>query len=88
MTPADFKEIIELYQKQVYNLALRYVQQIEDAEEITQDVFVKVYEQMDQFKGQSQLKTWIYRITVNTSLDFLKSKRFKLSKLFSDYKFS
>jgi RNA polymerase sigma-70 factor (ECF subfamily) len=81
VSPVSFKDIIDTYQKQVYNLAYQYVQQSEDAEEITQDVFLKVYDSMDAFKGQAQLKTWIYRITVNTCLDHLKSKRFKLFKL-------
>lgn len=82
MSPANFKDIVLSYQKQVYNLALNYVQIPADAEEITQDVFLKVYEKIDQFEGNAQLKTWIYRITINTSLDFLKSKKFKLFKTF------
>ncbi|KQK26535.1 hypothetical protein AR438_04610 [Chryseobacterium aquaticum] len=61
----------------VYNLALQYTQNTEDAEEITQDVFVKISKKMDGFKNESSLKTWIYRITINTSLDFLKSKNSK-----------
>ncbi|KUJ57008.1 hypothetical protein AR686_04895 [Chryseobacterium aquaticum subsp. greenlandense] len=61
----------------VYNLALQYTQNTEDAEEITQDVFVKISQKMDGFKNESSLKTWIYRITINTSLDFLKSKNSK-----------
>ncbi len=82
MSPANFSEIVKTYQKQVYNLALHYVHSTADAEEITQDVFLKVYEKIEQFEGNSQLKTWIYRITINTCLDFLKSKRFKLFKTF------
>lgn len=58
----------------VFNLALQYVQNKEDAEEITQDVFLKVYDSLDQFRGEAQLKTWIYRITINHSLDKLKSR--------------
>ena len=82
MSPANFSEIVKTYQKQVYNLALHYVQLTADAEEITQDVFLKVYEKIEQFEGNSQLKTWIYRITINTCLDYLKSKRFKLFRTF------
>jgi RNA polymerase sigma-70 factor (ECF subfamily) len=59
----------------VYNLALNYVQNVEDAEEITQDVFVKVFQSLETFKQQSSYSTWIYRITINTSLDFIKTKR-------------
>ncbi len=70
--------MIELYHqhaKTVYNLALQYVQNKEDAEEITQDVFVKVHENRHRFKQQSDIKTWIYRITINTCLDFIKARK-------------
>lgn len=63
------------YFKLVYNVALQYVQNIEDAEEITQDVFVKVHEKFDTFKREADIKTWIYRITINQSLDFIKAKK-------------
>lgn len=56
-------------------MALSYVQNIEDAEEITQDVFIQLHQSIDTFKNQSSLKTWIYRITINKSLDFLKHKK-------------
>jgi RNA polymerase sigma factor (sigma-70 family) len=78
----EFEQIVDTYQKMVYNLALGYLQNKEDAEEITQDVFIKVFDNLHQFKGQSQLKTWIYRMTVNACLDQIKSKRFKLFKMF------
>lgn len=61
----------------MYNVALQYVQNVPDAEEITQDVFVKIHQKYEQFKGDSALKTWIYRIAINTSLDFLKAKKRK-----------
>lgn len=63
------------YKSLVYNVALSYVQNVEDAEEITQDVFVQLFQSMDSFKQQSSLKTWIYRITINKSLDLLKHKK-------------
>lgn len=61
----------------MFNLCLQYVQYTEDAEEITQDVFVKIYESIDSFQQISSLSTWIYRITINKSLDFLKAKKRK-----------
>lgn len=73
----NFEIIFYQHQKMVYNLALQYTQNTEDAEEITQDVFVKISQKIDGFKNESSLKTWIYRITINTSLDFLKSKSSK-----------
>jgi RNA polymerase sigma factor (sigma-70 family) len=72
-----FKEVFDKYNKLVYNLALQYVQNKEDAEEITQDVFVKIHEKLSTFQNHSDLKTWIYRITINHSLDFIRVKKSK-----------
>lgn len=74
---AEFKDIYNDYADMVYNLSLVYLQNIEDAQEATQDVFVKVYEKLDGFKGNSSLKTWIYKITVNLCLDRIKSRNRK-----------
>lgn len=71
---SSFNEIYQNNLKRVYNLALNYVQQPTDAEEITQDVFVKVFRELNSFKHQSSINTWIYRITINQSLDFLRHK--------------
>jgi len=70
-----FDNIYFEHQKMVFNLTLQYVQNIEDAEEIMHDVFVKVYDNLNSFKNLSNLKTWIYRITINQSLDFIKAKK-------------
>lgn len=70
-----FTEIVDQWQKMVYNTALSIVQVEEDAEDITQDVFIDVYEKLDKFRGDSQLSTWIYRITVNRCLDFEQKKK-------------
>ena len=59
----------------VYNVALHYLQNVEDAEEVTQDVFVSVYQNLDKFNSNSSLKTWVYRITINKCLDFIKYKK-------------
>ena len=69
-----FRQLYSEYRALVYNVVLHYLLNIEDAEEVTQDVFVKVHGKMDNFKNQSTLKTWIYRITVNHCLDFIKHK--------------
>lgn len=73
----DFKGIYDQYNLMVYNVALHYLQNVEDAEEITQDVFVQVHGALAQFKNDSTLKTWIYRITINKCLDFIKHKNSK-----------
>lgn len=73
----NLEELYTKHAKQVFNLALQYVQNREDAEEIVQDVFIKVHQNLDTFKHESKHSTWIYRITINTSLDYLKAKKRK-----------
>jgi RNA polymerase sigma-70 factor (ECF subfamily) len=72
-----FEALYLEYKNLVFNLALQYVQNIEDAEEITQDTFVSVHFSLNSFKADSKISTWIYRIAINKSLDFLKSKKRK-----------
>lgn len=73
-----FRLLVDTYKKSVYNTVLGFLQNIENAEEVTQDVFVKVYETIGSFKNESKLSTWIYRITVNHALDLIrKTKRKK-----------
>ncbi len=61
----------------VYNLSLQYVQNVEDAQEITQDVFVSVHENIQSFRQDASVSTWMYQITINKSLDFIKSRQRK-----------
>ena len=70
-----FQELYQLFHLKVYNTALGYLQNEDDTEEVTQDVFVKIHQNAANFKGQSQVSTWIYRISINTSLNFLKKKK-------------
>lgn len=78
-----FIEIYQDYSKLVYNLSLSYLQNTEDAQEATQDVFVKIYNKIEGFNQKSSLKTWIYRITINHCLDIIKSKNRRFRLLFS-----
>ncbi len=70
-----FRKLYDLFSEKVYNTALSYVQNEADAEEITQDVFTSIFRNATKFKGDSAVKTWIYRITVNTSLNHIKKKK-------------
>lgn len=72
-----FDDIYKEHKNLVYNLSLQYTQNMEEAEEITQDVFVTVHQKLHTFNNQSSIKTWIYRITINKSLDHLKAKKRK-----------
>lgn len=71
----DFKETYHLYKDLVYNLCLGYLPNVEDAEDATQEVFVKIHKQLPSYQGKSTLKTWIYRITINYCLDVLKARK-------------
>ncbi|MFD2932371.1 RNA polymerase sigma factor [Spirosoma flavum] len=87
---AAFRQFYGKTKSRVFNLALSYVRSREDAEEITQDVFVEIIRSVDTFKGDASITTWLYRITINKSLDFLKyqkrQKRFAfLTSLFDPH---
>ncbi len=71
---SDFKTLYDDYSVLVYNVALNYLQSVEDAEEISQDVFIQLHTSLHKFQEKSTLKTWIYRITINKCLDFIKHK--------------
>ena len=78
---ASFKELYEHNKDRVYNTVLSMLKNVQDAEEVTQDVFIKAYEHIESFKGNAQQSTWLYKIAVNSSIDFLRSK--KAQKRFS-----
>ena len=59
----------------VYNVCLGLVKHHDDASDLAQEVFIDVYTKLDQFLGMSTLKTWIYRIAVNKSLEYLRKKK-------------
>lgn len=71
----NFEELYHLQKKRVYNLALHYVLSEDDAADIAQDVFIKLFEKTHLFRNQSETTTWVYRITVNTCIDFLRRKK-------------
>ena len=64
-----FEELYKLTSGFVYNVALRVIRNSSDAEEVTQDVFMKLYNKLKDFGFRSAFKTWVYRITVNTALN-------------------
>ena len=70
-----FRELIETYQKPVYQVIRRMVLIHEDADDLTQNTFIKAYKALDRFEGNSSLFTWLYRIATNESLTFLEKKK-------------
>jgi RNA polymerase sigma-70 factor, ECF subfamily len=71
----SFEELYEQYKTLVYNLCLNYLQHQQEAEEATQDIFIKIYLKMPGFQGNSSLKTWTYRIAINHCLDVLRARK-------------
>lgn len=69
-----FAVMMDLYQKQVYNLALRTVGNPEDAADMTQEAFLRAYRAIGSFRGDSKLSVWLYRLTQNVCIDFLRSR--------------
>ncbi len=69
-----FEALVEAYEKGVYNLAYRLVPDREDAMDIVQEVFLKAFQALPDFRGDSRFSTWIYRVCVNASLDHLRRK--------------
>jgi RNA polymerase sigma factor (sigma-70 family) len=72
-----FKLIVESRKDLVYNTSIGLLQNAEDAEDITQEVFVKVFESIHQFKGESAFSTWLYKIAVTKSLELIRSRKRK-----------
>ncbi len=70
-----FRVFVETYQKRVYGMVRKMVIIHEDADDIVQNTFIKAYKNIDSFHGKSTLFTWIYRIAVNESLNFLEKKK-------------
>jgi RNA polymerase sigma factor (sigma-70 family) len=72
-----FKELVEKYQQRVYNTCLGFVKNPEEADDLTQEVYIEVFRSILKFRMDSKLSTWIYRITVNKSLETLRAKKRK-----------
>ena len=72
-----FKLVVEKWQDMVFNTSLSIVQNFEDAEDLSQEVFIKVFESISSFKEDAKFSTWLYRITVSRCLDHLRSKKSK-----------
>lgn len=71
----SFEELIKRYQSFVFTIALRYIRNREDAEEIAQDVFVKAYRSLADFRGDARFSTWLYTIAINTTKTFLRKEK-------------
>lgn len=72
-----FELLVEGYQKKVFNIALRMLGNHDDAYDLAQEVFIRIYKSIKNFKEQSTFSTWIYRITTNVCLDELRKRKNK-----------
>src|SRR5687767_13955696 len=70
------EQLSTTYGPRIHQLAFRYLKNWEDAEEVTQDVLMKVHRKIDAFRGDAALSSWIYRITFNTAMSRLRTARF------------
>ena len=78
---AAYAELVEKYSSYVFSLCIKVVRSREDAEEIAQDVFVKAYKYLADFKGNSKFSTWLYTIANNTAISFLRKRKLNVASL-------
>ncbi len=70
-----FEPLVQAYEKTVYNLALRTLGNVQDAEDVTQEAFLKAYRSLSGYRGDSKFSVWLYRIVSNLCLDLLRAKK-------------
>ncbi len=80
-----YKKLIDKYSQKVYWQIRRMVYSHQDTDDLTQEVFIRIFENIETFNHSSKLSTWIYRIAYNHTINFIKSKQHKLSKLNSEF---
>jgi RNA polymerase sigma-70 factor (ECF subfamily) len=72
-----FRQLLERHQAQVFRTCIGFVHQKEDADDLTQEVFIQAYQSLASFKGDSEFSTWLYRITVNRALNYMRERQKK-----------
>ena len=79
-----FEQIVINHQQMVYRICLRFLKDIDDAEDTSQDIFLTIYKKMNGFDFKSSLSTWIYTISVNTCLNKLRAQKRYKTELFDE----
>lgn len=79
-----FNQIVLKHQKMVYNLVLKMIRNTEEAKDLSQEVFVKAYHSLKDFKGDSSLSTWLYKVAYNLSLNYSSREKFRSFLSFSE----
>ncbi|MBD1371854.1 sigma-70 family RNA polymerase sigma factor [Hazenella sp. IB182357] len=70
-----FRKIVEAYEKKIYNLVLQLLKKPEEAKDVTQEVFIKIYTNLSRYRAEAQFSTWAYQITYRTCMDRLRKKQ-------------
>ncbi|MFH1531596.1 MAG: sigma-70 family RNA polymerase sigma factor [Pseudomonadota bacterium] len=70
-----FRTLVQKYERRIYGIVVGMIRDREEAWDLTQEVFVKVYRHLGSFEGNSSLYTWMYRITVNLCIDFIRKRK-------------
>lgn len=82
-----YAELVHRYQNYVFTLTMRFTKNREDAEEVSQDIFIKAYRALSDFRGASKFSTWLYTIVNTTCITFLRKKRLEVHSLDNDQVF-
>ena len=72
---AEFRQLVKEHSEKIYWVVRHIVGTHEDADDVTQNTFIKAWTKMDEFRGDSKVSTWLHRIAVNEALDFLRRKK-------------
>jgi RNA polymerase sigma factor (sigma-70 family) len=81
-----FSQLVEKHKRMAYTLALRMVNSPEDAEEIAQDAFIKAFQSINDFKGESKFSTWLYKIVYHVSISRLRKKQLETISIDADFR--
>ena len=70
-----FKILVEKFKGSIFNTCLSIIQNVDDADDLTQDVFIQIYKSINHFKEKSSISTWIYRITISKAYEYIRYKK-------------
>ena len=78
---ASFSELVKRHQRGMLRLSLRFMKDLDAAQDVVQDAFIKSYEKLNMFEGRSSFKSWLYQITVNTARNKLRENRYDMTDI-------
>ncbi len=78
---ASFSELVKRHQRGMLRLSMRFMKDLDVAQDVVQDAFIKSYEKLNMFEGRASFKSWLYQITVNTARNKLREKRYDFSDI-------